>query len=156
MPHPSKYGSQHKPALPDWCRVKAGVGAACVGTVVAAAIRVALPGLRLFGLGERGKGGGSTSNKLRGLKGEPLPKRRLFWALQGGRAAAVREGPWKLVVAGKGPAKLCNLKEDLKEANDRAADHPQLARKFGAALEAWQAEVRASATVQPPAPTGAK
>ena len=90
------------------------------------------------------------------LKGEPLPKRRLFWALEGDRGAAVREGPWKLVVTRNDPAKLYNLKEDLKEANDRAADHPRLAGELAAALKAWQAEVRASATVQPPPPAGTR
>ena len=37
------------------------------------------------------------------LGGKPLPRRQLFWALQGGRATAVRDGPWKLVVSGRAP-----------------------------------------------------
>jgi hypothetical protein len=53
-------------------------------------------------------------------------------------------------------AKLYNLEDDLKEANDRAADHPQLATELRASLEAWQTEVRATATKQPPAPAGAR
>ena len=88
------------------------------------------------------------------LGGKPLPRRQLFWALQGGRATAVRDGPWKLVVSGKKPGALYHLGTDLKEGHDRAAEQPALAARLRASLDAWHKEVRSSATVQPPPPGG--
>ena len=87
-------------------------------------------------------------------QGTPLPKRDLFWALQDGRAKAVRRGPWKLVRQGT-KQELYNLAEDLKETKDVAGEKPELATALAAALTSWEKDVATGATVQPPPPASA-
>lgn len=56
----------------------------------------------------------------------------LYWEYTTGRgnAQAVRMGPWKAVRHDPArPTELYNLESDLAEANDRAAEHPDLIRK---------------------------
>ena len=58
-----------------------------------------------------------------------LPARALFWRF--GVQYAVREGPWKLVRAGRDvPVTLYNLVEDPGEQHDRSAQAPAVVRRL--------------------------
>ena len=86
------------------------------------------------------------------LEGKHLAPRRLFW-----NGRAMRDGPWKLIVHGKGQRGigLYNLAEDVGEQHNLADQEPQRVEQMVAALEAWKADVAAGATPQPgPSPTG--
>jgi arylsulfatase A-like enzyme len=60
---------------------------------------------------------------------------------------AVRKGDWKLVKydlaaeggTGTSAAKLYNLKDDIGEATDLAAKHPDRVKELQAAWDAWNA-----------------
>ena len=83
------------------------------------------------------------------LRQEALAPRQLFWGADGTfwNGAAVRDGPWKLLIdrheGTPGPAMLFNLDEDLGEQEDLAAAHPDQVERLLAALESWRAEVGA-------------
>lgn len=82
---------------------------------------------------------------VRLLAGEPGtlgPDRRLFW-----NGRAMREGPWKLMVGGKGAPQgqvgLYHLGDDPGEQKNLAADHPKRVAAMREALETWWREVNA-------------
>ncbi len=83
------------------------------------------------------------------LRQEALAPRRLFWGADGTfwNGAAVRDGPWKLVIdrheGTPGPPMLFNLDDDLAEQEDLAAVHPERVERLLAALETWRADVGA-------------
>ncbi len=83
------------------------------------------------------------------LRREALAPRRLFWGADGTfwNGAAVRDGPWKLVIdrheGTPGPPMLFDLDEDLGERTDLAAAHPDRVERMLAALEAWRTDVGA-------------
>ena len=83
------------------------------------------------------------------LRQEALAPRRLFWGADGTfwNGAAVRDGPWKLVIdrheGTPGPPMLFDLDEDLGEQTDLAAAHPDRVERMLAALEAWRTDVGA-------------
>ena len=83
------------------------------------------------------------------LRQESLARRQLFWGADGTfwNGAAVRDGPWKLLIdrhdGTPGPPMLFDLDEDLGEQEDLAADHPDRVVRMLAALEAWRADVGA-------------
>lgn len=55
----------------------------------------------------------------------------------GGRALAVRKGPWKLIPAppnGQGAPQLYNLKDDLSETNNLATRHPEIVKELSELL----------------------
>lgn len=81
------------------------------------------------------------------LRGEPLPARPIFW--EHGNQAAMREGPWKLVVT-KSRAHLANLDQDPGEAEDLSERHPDQLNRMMARLTAWRSEVHSNPD---PAPT---
>ena len=85
------------------------------------------------------------------LEGKGLGRRRLFW-----NGRAMRDGPWKLVVAGRGAGGvgLYNLDQDIGEKNNLADKHPQRVAQMLAAIEAWKKDVATGATKQPGAPPG--
>jgi arylsulfatase A-like enzyme len=74
------------------------------------------------------------------LRGETVRDRKEFW--QHGRATAMRDGAWKLVLGG-GNAKpsLFDLSRDLGETRDLAAEHPDRVEAMTNAIDAWSAEV---------------
>ena len=84
------------------------------------------------------------------LTGAPPPEpRTLFWRSRKINhrartnvvdARAVRDGDWKLYRA-EGKPKLFNLKDDVAETRDRAAERPDLVEKLAAKLEAWEKQV---------------
>ncbi len=73
------------------------------------------------------------------LEGVPLAKRDLFWKMREKRA--LRRGAWKLVQIGGGGPELYNLRTDIGERNDLAADEPQRLRRMTARMAAWEAAV---------------
>ena len=85
---------------------------------------------------------------------EPLDERTLFWRWKrpGGRiSAAVRRGPWKLVLEARGlkePA-LFNLAEDMDESNDLAERYLKRVERMKRVYERWEQDVTRDATAQP-------
>jgi arylsulfatase A-like enzyme len=84
------------------------------------------------------------------LHGRALDRGPLFWHYphygnQGGApAAAVREGDWKLIEWYEdGRRELFNIREDISEKHDRAADLPEKVRELAAKLDAWRRAVGA-------------
>ena len=75
-----------------------------------------------------------------------LPGRPLFWRTGGSKGpVAIREGDWKLVQLrgkkeGAGP-ELYHLKDDVSEARNLAAEHPDKVKALAAKLKAWEAEL---------------
>lgn len=73
-----------------------------------------------------------------------LPARPLFWRTGGSKGpVAVREGDWKLLqlrgkTEGAGP-ELYHLKDDISEARNVAAEHPDKVKALAATLKAWEA-----------------
>ncbi len=65
------------------------------------------------------------------------PHETLYW--RDGEQWAIRQGDWKLVRSGPdGPIpKLFNLADDIGEANDRAAQHPEKVKQLQDAWNAW-------------------
>ncbi len=84
------------------------------------------------------------------LRGRPLDRGPLFWHYphygnQGGApAAAVRDGDWKLIEWYEdGSRELFNIRQDIGEKRNRAAEMPQKVRELAATLDAWRHEVGA-------------
>ncbi len=71
------------------------------------------------------------------------PHDALFWRF--GKQMAIRQGDWKLVrydlgaegKSGLSDAKLYNLKDDIGEATDLSAKHPDKVKELQAAWDAW-------------------
>ena len=77
------------------------------------------------------------------LQGGPAPKREYFyWELHERRPIqAIRFGDWKAVRNGpNAPVELYNLKTDVGEAHDLAAEKPDLAAKAEALMKAARVE----------------
>lgn len=74
----------------------------------------------------------------------PVIPRLLFWRASspGASQAAVRSGQWKLWRI-DGRDRLFDLNVDPAEQRDLAASHPDLVRRLGAALDAWEQDVDA-------------
>lgn len=71
----------------------------------------------------------------------PEIERTLFWRVVGARQQrAVRSGDWKLLFDGLRPL-LFNLSTDIGERNNVIGQHPEIARRLGPLLTAWQADV---------------
>jgi arylsulfatase A-like enzyme len=68
------------------------------------------------------------------------PHETFYWRF--GKQWAVRHGDWKLVASApdKLATKLFNLAEDVGEANDLSAKHPEKVEQLGALWKAWNAE----------------
>ena len=83
--------------------------------------------------------------------GKSLPDRQLFW-----NGKAMREGPWKLMLDGKGAGAdsvgLYHLGQDLGEQNNLADKHPDRVKSMQQALAAWREDVQRGATQQPAPP----
>ena len=71
------------------------------------------------------------------LRGERVgsPHPHLVW--RSGPNAAVRRGPWKLLLSAGGLARLYNVEEDPGEARDRATAQPALVKDLRRILENW-------------------
>ncbi|MEO7653458.1 MAG: arylsulfatase [Bryobacteraceae bacterium] len=83
----------------------------------------------------RGLDGVSLLPVLRGAK--PSPREYLYWEFhERGFTQAVRIGDWKGVrrLSRSNPVEVYNLKEDIEEQKDVAAQHPDVARKMAAIM----------------------
>ena len=90
--------------------------------------------------------GGNVSN-IKGLDGVDLipfltenttekPHETLYWKKEA--RGAVRHNDWKLVRFPDRPAELYNIKEDISEVNDLAAEHPEKVRELYKMLFNWE------------------
>lgn len=90
--------------------------------------------------------GGNVSN-IKGLDGVNLipfltenttekPHETLYWKKEA--RGAVRHNDWKLVRFPDRPAELYNIKEDISEVNDLAAEHPEKVRELYKMLFNWE------------------
>lgn len=84
------------------------------------------------------------------LEGRTLDRGPFFWHYphygnQGGApAAAVREGDWKLIEWYEdGKRELFNIREDIGEKQNRAAEMPEKVRELAAKLDRWRHSVGA-------------
>lgn len=84
------------------------------------------------------------------LKGQPFNRGPLFWHYphygnQGGApSGAVRSGDWKLIEWYEdGTRELFNIREDIGEHHNRAADMPDKVRDLAGQLNAWRHNVGA-------------
>lgn len=85
------------------------------------------------------------------LQGKDVPKRDTFYwhyphyANQGGRpGGVVREGNWKLIEFYEDNRReLFDLRVDVRESRNRAADEPALVKRLAEKLEAWRKQVGA-------------
>ncbi len=73
-----------------------------------------------------------------GEKSDP-PHDLLFWRMRQNKA--VRKGNWKLVVAGATPPQLFDLSKDIAEANDLAAQKPDVVKELSNALAKWESQM---------------
>ena len=65
----------------------------------------------------------------------------LHWRTGGGATWAVREGQFKLVMAVNGEPELFDLKADVSESRNLAAEKPDLVEKLTKGHDAWNAEM---------------
>lgn len=115
--------------------------------------------------------GGGTTEKTDGVSLLPLlrgsgalPERALCWHYphygnQGGApGAAIRRGDWKLIQWFEQPEapELFNLRDDLSETKNLAAQEPERVKALLAELQAWQKEVGARMPEKNPAYDPAK
>ena len=93
--------------------------------------------------------GGKTPVGLDGLsvvptllgKGKQREHEFLYWEFhEGGSQQAVRTGSWKAVRAWQGPIRLYDLRTDLGEDRDVAAQHPEIVAKIEAYLKTARTE----------------
>ncbi len=105
--------------------------------------------LELAGIGfpkERPFDGQSLAPTL--LDEKALKPRQLFWNYQ-----AMRDGPWKLILAGRGTERdsvgLYNLVQDIGESNNLAETYPERVAAMRLQLNEWSADVRTNVTPQP-------
>jgi arylsulfatase A-like enzyme len=79
--------------------------------------------------------GVSVVPTLRG-QGRQLQREFLYWEFhEGGSQQAVRMGHWKAVRAWRQPIRLFDLRGDLAEQRDVAAEHPEIVAKIEAYLK---------------------
>lgn len=85
--------------------------------------------------------GGESPENIDGvsfdLSGKSGAERALFWRYD--VAAAMRQGPWKLIRFPDRPAELYNLDRDPGEERDLARRHPRRVEEMMAELFAWEA-----------------
>ena len=80
------------------------------------------------------------------MAGAPSPHQRIFWEMDG--QTAVRQGDWKLVLAGvlvegaqpEDAVHLSNLATDLGERHNLKDAYPEITAELKAAAESWRAE----------------
>jgi arylsulfatase A-like enzyme len=69
-------------------------------------------------------------------KNPKAPHNALFW--RRGVAAAVRQGPWKLIRSETNPPILVNLDDDLGETRNLASGKPRIVERLSGLLSAWE------------------
>ena len=94
--------------------------------------------------------GRSLASIIKSVQAES-PHPQFFWQL--GNQWAVREGNWKLIgnprdTSNKAPITkadqlfLSNLKEDVSELHNLAAEHPDVFRRLKTAHETWAKDLK--------------
>ncbi len=94
--------------------------------------------------------GGSPGKRPKALDGVDLlpfltganrkpPHDTLFW--RRGVAAAVRQGPWKLIRSKTNPPVLVNLADDLGETRNLASEKPDIVARLATKLTQWEREL---------------
>ena len=76
---------------------------------------------------------------FRGGATEYQPHEFLCWRRH--KAAAIRQGDWKLIRVESIPTMLFNLKNDLSETTNLAATYPHMVQGMLGTLEAWEEEM---------------
>ncbi len=83
----------------------------------------------------------------KGLLGEPIPKRKLFWHFphytnQGGRpSGAMRDGKWLLIeLYDENKIELYDINSDCEENQDLSEKYPDIVSKMLAELDTWRKE----------------
>jgi len=83
----------------------------------------------------------------KGLLGEPIPERKLFWHFphytnQGGRpSGAMRDGKWLLVeLYDEKKVELYDISSDVEEEQDLSEKYPDVVSTMLAELDAWRKE----------------
>jgi len=84
------------------------------------------------------------------LNGEPLDRPAIYWhyphyANQGSRpGGAIRAGDWKLIEFYESNRReLFNIKADVSESQNKAAEKPELVKELAGKLAAWRSKVGA-------------
>ncbi len=146
-------GGTRVPFLVRWpARVKAGMSSALVCQIDLLATLAALVDQKLAD-----NDAPDSFDVLPALLGPSAPGRDHL--VEHAAVLSLREGPWKIIEAGKGPRvlantntetgqaealQLYNLEEDLGETNNVAAQHPDRARKMHSLLDAIRHGTRSS------------
>ena len=92
-------------------------------------------------------GGGDAGKQPKPLDGVDLipfltgesakaPHDALYW--RRGVAAAVRQGPWKLIRSESNPPILVNLEDDLGETQNLASGNPRIVERLSGLLSDWE------------------
>ena len=68
-------------------------------------------------------------------KKQGAPHEYLFW--RSGPNAAVRKGPWKLLMSGAGLTRLYNVNEDPGESEDLSSEYAGLVEELKSAFDRW-------------------
>ena len=68
-----------------------------------------------------------------------LQSRYIFWKIR--NEIAVREGPWKLIIAGEAPPELYRLDTDPGEKNDVSEEHTDQVKVMLKAYDEWNSDV---------------
>lgn len=63
---------------------------------------------------------------------------------------AIRQGPWKLVIAPKGGHQPYNLKDDIGESDNIASDHPEVVKSLLAIMKRYIAHGRSTSGAKQP------
>ncbi len=74
---------------------------------------------------------------LQGKK-QGAPHDYLYW--RSGPNAAVRKGPWKLLMSGADLKRLYNVAEDARESKDLSSERPRLVEEMKQAFDRWSAD----------------
>ncbi|MFP6738594.1 MAG: sulfatase/phosphatase domain-containing protein, partial [Planctomycetota bacterium] len=87
---------------------------------------------------------------------QPPGPRKVYWGA--GRQQAMRDGPWKYVreLKGQKAAALYNLEQDRGEQKNLAKKEAARLAAMKKDYSAWQKDVAAGATRQPPVPASRK
>ena len=99
--------------------------------------------LKLAGIDDWWKNGGQSFDGVDIapllFENQPLETRPVFWRMRDD--AAVRQGPWKLVILDDGKPQLFNLKSDPGETYNLAASQPKRVAELHKALRGWARDV---------------
>ncbi len=133
-----------------------GVGKPAVTSTVACSIDIAPTVLDLCGAKSDEQYDGVSLKGV--LNAEPLDRAAIYWhyphyANQGSRpGGAIRAGDWKLVEFYESNRReLFNIKADISESQNKAAEKPEIVKDLAGKLAAWRSKVGAKMPLPNPA-----